>query len=308
MKHILTTILRLLALAVIYIILLVAGSSLTTPPALVNQMTPEQVAASTSLLPLVGLIMAVMLAYLALRSRWHGWKLVGALLLIYYVIYAFLGWVEVLAFPAVGNRMPPGVLTSMLATPLIIGIPFSLAAVWILGKMRPDPADAQFPPRFRMPASDWVWKLAAAAVLYVIVYFTFGYYVAWRTPGLPEFYGGTDPGTFAGQLANVWRDTPWLYALQIVRGLIWAGTGCIILAMHKGRAWEAALAVGLSFTVLMNTAMMIPNPAMTPLVQQAHSLELVTSNLLYGVLLGLLMMLPVGGQAARVARRPAAAH
>ncbi len=305
MKHILSTILRLLALAVIYIILLVAGSSLTTPPALVNQMTPEQVAASTSLLPLVGLIMAVMLAYLALRSRWHGWKLAGALFLIYYVIYAFLGWVEVLAFPAVGNRMPPGMLASMLATPLIIGIPFSLAAFWILGKIRPDPADAQLAPRFHMPISEWAWKLAAAAVLYVAVYFTFGYYVAWRTPGLPAFYGGTDPGTFAGQLANVWRDTPWLYVLQIVRGLFWAVTGCIILAMHKGRAWEAALATGLAFTVLMNTAMMLPNPAMTPLVQHAHMLELVTSNLLYGVLLGLLMMLPVGASEPGIAQGPA---
>ncbi len=250
----------------------------------------EQQALSAALLPVVSVIMASMLAYLGLRSRWHGWKLAGALFGIYYILNAFLGWVEVLAFPAVGNQMPPGMLTSMLTSALIVGIPFSLLAVWILGKTRPDPDDAKLARRLQMPVSEWAWKLIAAALLYVVVYFTFGYYVAWRTPGLPAFYGGSDPGTYLGQLANVLRDTPWLYPLQVARGLIWAATGCVILAMHKGRTWEAALATGLAFTVTMNAGMIFPNPFMPPLVQQAHTIELVTSNLLYGVLLGLLML------------------
>ena len=290
MKHAVLTILRVLALAVIYTILIMVGSGVTTPPEVAKMLTPEQAATSASLLPVISLTMTVMLCYLALRSRWHGWKLAGALFLIYYVLYSFLSWIEVLAFPAVGNRMPAGMLTSLLTSALIVGVPFSLLAVWILGKTRADPADANLPPRFEMPASEWAWKIAAAAVLYVMVYFTFGYYVAWRTPGLPEFYGGSDPGSYIGQLGNVMRDTPWLYPFQLFRGLIWAGTGILILAMHKGQRWEAALATGLSFTVLMNAAMMLPNPFFTPVVQQAHTIELVSSNFVYGVLVGLLMM------------------
>ncbi len=308
MKQVLFTILRLLALAVLYTVLLVAGTATTTPPEVAALLAPEQAAAAASLLPLVGLIMALMLAYLALRSRWHGWKLAAALFIIYYVLYAFLGWIEVWAFPAVLNRMPPGMLNSMLLSALLIGLPFSLLSVWILGKTRPDPAEAQLPPRLRLPVSAWIWKLAAGAVLYICVYFTFGYYVAWRTPGLPEFYGGTDPGTFAGQLGNVLRDTPWLFALQFFRGLIWAGTGCLIIAMHKGSTWEVALATGLAFTVLMNAGMILPNPFFTPLVQRAHTIELVTSNLLYGVLLALWMLLPVRSHAPAAAGRPASAR
>ncbi len=308
MKQILFTILRVLALGVIYTVLIAAASGLTTPPQVAKMLTPEQAAASASLLPLVSLIMAAMLSYLALRSRWHGWKLAGALFLVYYILNSFLGWVEVLAFPAVGNRMPPGMLTSLLTTGLIVGIPFCLLAVWILGKRRLDPAAAQLAPRFHMPPSEWAWKLIAAAFLYVAVYFTFGYYVAWRTPGLPAFYGGADPGSFLGQLGNVLRDTPWLYPFQVARGLVWAGTGCIILAMHKGKRWEAALATGLAFTVLMNAAMMLPNPFFTPLVQRAHTLELLTSNLLYGILLGALMTWPVTSRQPTANRRPATAH
>ncbi len=270
-------------------------------------LTPEQAATSASLLPLISLIMATMMAYLGLRSRWHGWKLAGALFLIYYIIYSFLGWIEALAFPAVSNRMPPGMATSLLTTALIIGIPFCLLEVWILGKTRPDPADAQLPPRFQMPASEWIWKATLAVVLYEIVYFTFGYYVAWRTPGLPEFYGGSDPGSFIGQLGNVLRDTPWLIALQIPRALLWMVAGCTILAMHKGKVWEAALATGLAFTVLMNAGMILPNPFFTPVVQHAHTIELFSSNLLYGILLGLLMMWRPASRAFGVEGR-AAAH
>ena len=289
MKRILSIILRVLALVVIYTVLMTVAGALLTPPGLARMLTPEQGAASARVLPLVAAIMACMLAYLALRSRWHGWKLAGVLFAIFFVLQGFLGWLEVLAFPAVGNRMPPGMLTSMLLSPVFIGVPFSLLAVWILGKTRPDPDDAALPKRLVMPPAEWVWKLVAAAVLYVIVYFTFGYYVAWRTPGLPEFYGGSDPGTFIGQLGNVLRYTPWLFPFQFMRGLIWAGTGCLIIAMHKGRTWEVVLATGLSFTVLMNASILFPNPFFTPVVQRAHTVELLTSNLLYGMLLCLLM-------------------
>jgi hypothetical protein len=303
MKHTVVVIGRVLALAVVYTILLVIASGLLTPPEVAKMLTPEQAAASAERMPLAcGLIAAVM-AYLGLRSRWHGWKLAGALFLIYFVLYSFLGWVEVLAFPAVGNRMPPGMLTSLLTMGLAVGIPFSVLAVWILGKTRPDPADAKLPPRFSMPPGEWAWKIVAAAVLYMIVYFTFGYYVAWRTPGLPEFYGGTDPGTYWGQLVNNWRTGPWLYPFQLVRGLVWTGTGLIILAMHKGKKWEAALAAGLAFTVIMNAGMLLPNPFFTPVVQRAHTIELVSSNFVYGVLLGLLMMWRARPQGAMVGRR-----
>ncbi len=256
MKTILPTTLRVIALVIVYIVLFTAASRLNNPPELRQLFTPEQLSQAATALPVVSLIMTLMLAYLALRSRWHGWKLAGALFLILYTLYTFLSWIELLAFPAVSRQMPKGFLIpGMLIEGLVLAVPFSLLAVWILGKTKKDPAEDESNDRLQMSAAEWVWKLAVAAILYVIVYFTFGYYVAWRTPGLPEFYGGFDPGTFFGQLANVMRDTPWLYAVALFRGLIWAGIGCIIIRMHKGHAWETILATGLSFTVLMNASL-----------------------------------------------------
>lgn len=291
MKKVLLTTLSLVALVIIYIVLLTIALNITTPLELAQRMTQEQMSRSAAMLPVVSLIMTLMLAYLALRARWHGWKLAGALFLIFYVLYTFLGWIELLAFPAVASQLPEGMLTwGLLIEGLIIGIPFSLVTVWILGKTRKEAIEEEMNDRLQMPISEWIWKLVVAEIMYMIVYFTFGYYVAWRTAGLPEFYGGTDPGTFFGQLAHVMRDTPWLYALQILRGLIWGGIGCIIIRMHKGNAWETILATGLTFTVLMNASLLFPNPFFPPIVLRAHTIELVSSNFLYGILLSILML------------------
>ncbi len=290
MKKIFLAGLRVLFLATIFTILLIVASAITTPPGLMQRMTPEQISQSTAMLPVASLIMTVMLACLALRSRWHGWKLAGALFLIFYVLYAVLGWIELLAFPAVSRQIPGGMLNGLLVTGLVVGLPISLLAVWILGKTKKNLPETQANTRLGMSAFERIWKVAIGAILYTVIYFTFGYYVAWRTPGLPEFYGGTDPGTFFGQLANIARDTPWLYALQIVRGLIWVGIGYILIRMDRGNAWETILTTGLTFTVIMNASLLIPNPFWPPLVARAHAVELVSSNLLYGILLSALML------------------
>lgn len=289
MKRYASIILRVLLLIVLYSVIATVVSSRVMPPAAARMFTAEQMSAAIAAMPLVNAIIVVMLSYLALRSRWHGWRLAGALYAIFFSIQGFLSWIELLAFPAVSSRMPPGMLNSTLVQAVLVGTVFAPLMVWVLGKTLPDPADAKLPRRLAMPRGEWLWKLAAAAVLYVVVYFTFGYYVAWRTPSLPEFYGGTDPGTLLGQLGNVARMTPWLFPFQLLRGLVWAGVGCIVIAMHKGRTGEAALATGLTLSLITSAGMLMPNPFFTPVVQRAHTIELLTSNLLYGILLCLLM-------------------
>ncbi len=289
MKKAIFTILRVLLLAVVYTVLATLAANLVPSGDLVERMTPEQINQATIALPVCSLLMTIMLVYLALRSRWHGWKLAGALAIIPFMLYSFLGQVEVIVIPAVASQMPEGMVLGTLISGLVVTIPFSFLAIWILGKTRREP-NAPLNERLNMPASEWAWKVLAGALLYVVVYFTFGYYVAWRTPGLPEFYGGTDPGSFPGQLANVLHGQPWNFPLQFARGLIWVGVGCIILRMHKGPGWEVVLATGLAFTVLMNASLVFPNVFWPDFIARAHAIELVSSNFVYGILLALLML------------------
>jgi hypothetical protein len=118
--------------------------------------------------------------------------------------------------------------------------------------------------------------------VYVIIYFTFGYYVAWKNPAVAAYYGGSDPGSYFAQLRNVVRDTPWLPILQVGRALLWTALAIPVIRMMKGHWWEAGLAVALLFSVVMNTQLLLPNPLMPYEVRMAHLLETATSNFLFG--------------------------
>jgi hypothetical protein len=290
MKRFLVTVLRLALLTLIYAVLFMVGANLTTPPGLAEKMPVEAGLQAASMIPVVALIMTLTIAYLALRSRWHGWKLAGALFVIFFGVYTFLAQIEPLAFPAVIEQMPPGTIPGFFLAGLMLTLPFSLLVVWTLGRGSQDTPVDQQNTRLHMTASEWTWKLVAAVLLYEAVYFTFGYYVAWRTPGLPDFYGGTDPGTFFGQLSNVASETPWLFLFQAFRALVWSGIGCVIVRMHRGGLLETAFAVGLAFSVLMTATMLLPNPLMPPHVYRAHAVELTSSNFVFGALLTLLLL------------------
>lgn len=293
MKRILSIIPGVIVLTVIYAVLFMIGTNLSTPPELAEKMSPEAGLQAASMIPVVALLMTSTLAYLVLRSRWHGIKLATAIFIIFFGVYTFLAQIEPLAFPAVTEQMPPGTIPGFFLAGLMLTLPFSLLAVWILGRSRKDSMANEPDTQFQIPASQWMWKLCSAVILYEIVYFTFGYYVAWRTPGLPEFYGGTDPGTFFGQLANVIRDTPWLFLFQVFRALIWTGIGYLIISMHKGGVLETSFATGLVFSVLMSATMLLPNPLMPPDVYRAHAIELASSNFVFGILLAILLILPM---------------
>lgn len=289
MKKVVLTTLKIALLAILYAVLFTISATLTTPPELARLMTPEAIAGSAAALPLVSLIMTGLLAYTVLRSRDHGWRLVLGLFVVFYGINTLLSQIEALAFPAVSGGLPEGTIAGFFLSGLMVWFPMCLMAVWILGRWRPSPERAGGG-RLQMTAGEWAVKLILAIVLYEAVYFLFGYFVAWRTPGLPQFYGGTDPGTFFGQLGNVMRDTPWLPWLQAGRALIWTGLAVILIRLHRGGRIETSVAVGWTFCLAMTAPMLFPNPIMPPEIARAHTIELFWSNLLFGFLLSLLLL------------------
>jgi hypothetical protein len=172
---------------------------------------------------------------------------------------------------------------------VLISVPFSILAVLILGKRKAETVDAEPNTRLMMPASEWGWKLGVIAVLYVILYFTFGYFIAWRHPGVAEYYGGVDPGSFLAQMRIVLRNTPRLVPFQIVRALCWVALALPVIRMMKGKWPETALSLGLLFSVVMNAPLLLPNPYMPEPVRMAHLVETASSNFIFGVFVGWLL-------------------
>lgn len=227
------------------------------------------------------LLDTLVLAYIILRSRWTGWQLMVTVSVVFYGVMTFMAQIESVVF----NILPPGMLPRLFVMGILVTAPFSVLAVIVLGKRKADPATTPEPSvRLRMPPTEWAWKLAVIAVAYMVIYSTFGYFIAWKNPAVQAYYGGIDEGDFVAHLKVVLTVTPWLEPFQAMRGILWALLALPVIRMMKGNWQETAIAVGLIFAVLMNSQLLLPTPLMPEAVRMTHLVETASSNFIFGCL------------------------
>lgn len=228
----------------------------------------------------VMLLQTVALAYPIMRSKWSGLKLAFAVFLLYFGTVTFMSQIESLVY--LGDRMPNGMLLGLFAMGLFTAAVFSPIAVLVLGKWKAETADSGTPD-YRAPTSagEWAWKTAVGGLVFLSLYYLFGYFVAWKNPILRDFYGGTDPGSFFAQMSSVVESTPWMLPFQYLRGLLWVALAVLVIRMMKGSWWQVALAVSLLFTVPA-IYLLFPNPMMPDAVRMAHLVETAPYQFLFG--------------------------
>ena len=283
MKVIVTAI-RFLAVTILYFgsFVVVSGALLSTTAA---QPTPAEAAATLAALLVVSLTNAAVWTYVILRSRWTGWKLILAVFFVFYGVGTLMPQIETAYFV---TRLPPGMLPRLFLAGLIIAAVFAPLAVLILGKARSRDGGWASDSWLKKPLRVWIVKLSLIVVAYLVLYFTFGYFIAWKSAAVRAYYGGTDPGSFITHLANLLRAEPLLFVLQVVRALLWAALAVPIIRLMKGRWWEAGLAVALLFAVV-TAQLLIPNPLMPAEVRMTHLVETASSNFLFGWLVVLIL-------------------
>jgi hypothetical protein len=281
--------LRVAALTALWFLCTAAVAAAVLQP-VAGPTPPSDAAGAAGALLAVSFLSTLVLAYLVLRSRWSGWKLVATVFVVLYGVGTVLPQIETAVFVM---RLPAGMLPRLFVAGAITSVLLAPLSVLVLGRARSRPASNDDERRLHMRPGEWAAKLALVAAVYVVVYFTFGYFIAWRSAEVRAYYGGTDPGSFAAQLASVARDTPWLLPLQFARGLLWAAIAVPIVRMMRGAWWEAALVVALAFAVLTSAQLLLPNPLMPRAVRMAHLLETSTSNFLFGWLTVAILCWPV---------------
>ncbi len=224
----------------------------------------------------------LVLTYVILRSRWAGWRLMATVFFVFYGVMTFIAQIESVVF----DILPAGVLPRLFLLGILVTAPFSLLAVILLGKGKATPVDSHEPnDRLRMPAVEWIWKLAVIAVAYMILYSTFGYFIAWKNPAVQAYYGGIDEGSFLAHMQVVFSTAPWLEPFQALRALLWVVLALPVIRMMKGHWQEAAFAVGLIFAVLMNSQLLLPTPLMPEAVRMTHLVETASYNFIFGYLI-----------------------
>jgi hypothetical protein len=242
----------------------------------------------------VCLVNSAVIIYLILRSRWHGIKLVVFVALVHYVVQFFMGGVEAILFQA-SLKIPPRLVFAQLISGVILAFLFALIAVLILGRMKP-PKEAPETPNTRliMPKGEFLLKfLVLSLIVYPLLYFLFGYFVAWQFPVVREFYSGSSAlPPFFQFIQNLLNTNSTLVFWQMARGAVWVLVALPVIRMMKGSAWETAVTLGLIFALVMNSQHIVPNPYMPGTVRLVHFIETTSSNFLWGMLIVWLLHRP----------------
>jgi len=289
MSKVKQTFLLLLRLVLAFIAMLIAYFLSTMVIEQTNTiMTPEEASRAVQALFLVSLINALVLSYPILRSRWHGLKLIGAVILVQFGVETFMAQIETLYFNS-AIQMGTAEFVGIVAAGALRALIFAPLAVFILGKMKKSVQPEE--KRKTAALSEWGKRFAALALLYVVVYFMFGYFVAWQWAETRLFYSGT--ASIKPLFSHFWdlfRTDPIILPFQVLRGALWTTLAIAIVRMIKAKRWEASLAVALTFAVFISSAIgLFPNPYMPPMVRQAHFFELSSSMLVFGGIAGWVM-------------------
>jgi hypothetical protein len=289
-KAILVSVLKYLVLVAIFFIVDMVSSSVLpidldwTPPV-------DQLPMVFAGLLLSAAVISLVISLIVVRSRWSGWKLIGATFISWLGCMTIMAQIETAWFAPALN-IPRSLAYGVALRGIVSVAILAPLTVWIWGKAKAQLEDGESQVHLPQSPAEWTLKLAVIAVVYLALYFGFGYIVAWQNPALREMYaGGTDPVVF-NQL--------YMTLLQIVRSALWVLFAIPVIRMTKGPLWRVALLVALLYALPMNIAHFIPNPVMPdPTVRLSHFIETATSNFIFGLVVTWLLNLEPGRQAEK---------
>lgn len=228
---------------------------------------------------MIGLFVAralqvIVLSYVIIRSRWNGWRLVVTTFVVFFGIEIFLNLLEEVVFSQnFVNIIPAGRVPEMFLHGAITLALFSPLAVLVHGKMKGGEESQEPSLRLVMPWMVWTRRLIMIAVIYMVIYFLFSYFVA-----IPLAREAFEEYFHHVQTTN-WM---WIFPFQLLRGLLFTAWAFPVIRMMKGRLWEAKLAVALLFSVIMAAGLLVPSDIMPDKMRMAHFVEVISSNFLFG--------------------------
>ena len=283
---------KVAALALGFAVCFILPTVFIPVPQQVQQAMQQSSSSGATLLWMLGFSVAAALvvSYPVRHARLGGFRLIAALVVTLFGFLTAMAQIETFyfraAFPSLGtqeilNIVYRGLLTALVFVPLVV-------LVWgrigrgesLVGIMRWTP---------------WLWKAPALALVYVVIYFTFGYYVAWQFPETRLLYtGSTEMLGVVDHIWNVLVESPSFVPLQFIRGLLWIAFAAPLILALEGRRRQTIISLAL-LGGLFGLQILLPNPLFPDIVRYAHALETIPSTAFYGALIGCVFSPRAGG-------------
>lgn len=243
---------------------------------------------SLLLIFLIFLFPTIVLTFTILRSRACGWKLMLAVFLVIYGVNTVLAHIESAVF--IPEILPERMIPKLFIMGIVMTGVFTPLAVLMLGKMK-DSLDIPPAGSMRTTFKDLPIKLATVSIIYMLLYFISGYFVAWKSPLIQNYYGAKDAGNFFAQLVWIGKNTPWMFPFQAFRGLLFSLFTLPTIRMLKGPSWETGLTIGM-LLIIWSGQLILPNPYMSIEVAKIHLIESVPYHFVFGFFIGYLLSRP----------------
>jgi hypothetical protein len=218
--------------------------------------------------------------FLIKHSHYSGKRLFANIVCIMFFIQFFMTQIETLFF---GNAFT-ALSTMDIILIMLAGLPPLLGATAIEVRFfQNKTADYE---QNKINIKDTLIKLGIIGVIYLCVYMLFGYFVAWQFEELRLFYTGSNEKlSFWGQMTNNIRTNPIIIPFQIVRGILFGAAIVFVKRMLKTNKIVFIISVCLIY-LCVAVSLIIPNVLFPDTVRIAHLIELTTSMLLFGIIVG----------------------
>jgi len=214
-------------------------------------------------------LMAVALALVAGQARVRGVRLGVLLFAAAFAIGTIMLQLETLWFND-SLKLPLIVIGELSA---VNAIQMALAAVAAALLFRPKAAEASPVP------AKLLRRVVIMALLYVVLYYTAGFFIAWQSEAVRNYYQN---GAHIPFLPTV--------AFQIFRGTLWALIALYIVSRLQGSLLSRALIMGVLFSVLTAAQLLFPTSFFPWAVRSAHLMEVGLSEFVYGILVTLVLL------------------
>jgi hypothetical protein len=221
--------------------------------------------------------------YIIKHTSYSGIKLFLNILFVIFFVQYFMTQIETLFF---GQAFPVLTKSDIICITLSGMFPL-LATIPLLIKFFQNKKETVESEKLNIKSI--LLKLGIIGVVYLVIYMLFGYFIAWQFEELRIFYtGSAEKLSFWSQMiANLQANTvsSAIFPFQILRGILF---GAFVIPLIRMVDKSKAVFITSVCLVYLSTAivLIIPNVLFPDIVRFAHLLEMASSMLLFGVIVG----------------------
>ena len=248
-------------------------------------LTPEDASRAVPMFVFVSIINSFLILFFFRKVNNKDYKLIFWFIYIWFGLGTLLPqtdtWYFMDAFPLIDYKILLKIISTGFMNSILI-IPISF---FITSRKSNETIDLQINKVLNLKIVKY---LLLISVIYVILYYLAGYFIAWQFDAIRIHYSGTiDKLSFFDHTRQLLIDEPYFFPFQLMRGALWFFIGIPLFIIFMKNKKEGLIFSFFIFAILPSIQLFLPNPLMSEAVRIGHFIEGFISMGIFGVIAAL---------------------